>query len=143
MIPKIMYWLCVDFSSLRLPRRDFELQTSIDGHRVTMASAAMIFFGLDPGKFVHWMAGEYTGNTRDVPATLAALNGHVSTSDYEHIRRILMQGCPAKLQFDKSSTNKLAILKRGNQKSVTDYLDIVSKTLNKEDWYSHIILMDH
>ena len=110
MIPKIMHWLRIDFSPLRLLRRDFELQMSIDQHRVTMASAAMIFFGLDPRKFVRWMAGEYTGRKRDVPATLAALKGHVSTSDYEHIRRILTQGCPAKLQFDKPSTNKLAIL---------------------------------
>ena len=77
MIPKIMYWLRVNFSSLRLPRRDFKLQASIDEHIVTMASAAMIFFGLDPGKFVQWMAGEYMGSTRDVLATLAALNGHV------------------------------------------------------------------
>ena len=37
MIPKIMHWLRIDFSPLRLPRRDFELQTSIDQHRVTMA----------------------------------------------------------------------------------------------------------
>jgi hypothetical protein len=33
----------------------------IDPHQVCMANAAMAHFGLDPGKFVQWMSGEYTG----------------------------------------------------------------------------------
>ena len=109
----------VNFSPFCL-LKDYELQTAIDEHRVTMASDTMIFFGLEPGKYVRWMAGKYMGSRKNVSATLTALYSHVSKSDYDHIQRILTQGCPAKLHFDEPSTNKLAIVRRGNQKSFTD-----------------------
>jgi hypothetical protein len=70
LVPKIARWLTVDFSPLREPRYNYEQQEQIDLHRVDMASAAMVHFGLDPGKFVRWMGGEYTGYHRDVEKTL-------------------------------------------------------------------------
>jgi hypothetical protein len=66
LVPKITRWLTVDFSLLRKPRYNYEQQEQIDPHRVEMASAAMVNFGLDPGKFDGWMGGEYTGYYRDV-----------------------------------------------------------------------------
>jgi hypothetical protein len=48
MIPKIIRWLKIDFSLLRKPRYNYEKQERIDPHRVEMASAAMVHFGLDP-----------------------------------------------------------------------------------------------
>ncbi len=50
-----------------------------------MANAAMAHFGLDPGRFVRWMGGEYTGQLRDAHSTLAAVKGHVSIDDYDQI----------------------------------------------------------
>jgi hypothetical protein len=47
-----------------------------------MASAAMVHFGLDPGKFVRWMAGKYTGYHCDVKKTLIAVHPHVTVEDY-------------------------------------------------------------
>jgi hypothetical protein len=61
MIPKLKRWLQIDFSTLRKPRLNYENQVQIDPHRVCMANAAMAHFGLDPGRFVQWMGGEYTG----------------------------------------------------------------------------------
>jgi hypothetical protein len=51
-IPKVMRWTSIDFSSLREPRLNYEAQTAIDNHRVEMASAAMLRFGLDPGNLL-------------------------------------------------------------------------------------------
>jgi hypothetical protein len=48
-----------------------------------MANAAMAHFGLDPGRFVQLMGGEYTSQLRDAYSTLAAVKGHVSINDYE------------------------------------------------------------
>ena len=48
-IPKIMRWLSIDFSSLCKLCLDYEAQTTIDNHCVEMASAAMLHFGLHPG----------------------------------------------------------------------------------------------
>ncbi len=50
----------MDFTSLHEPRYGYEDQVAVDSHQVKMACAAMIHFGLDPGKFVHWLSREYT-----------------------------------------------------------------------------------
>ncbi len=66
MIPKIIRWLKEDFSPLRKPRYNYKQQERIDPHRIKMASAAMIYFGLDPRKFVRWLGGKYAGHHWDV-----------------------------------------------------------------------------
>ena len=86
MIPKIIRWLKIDFSLLREPRYNYEKQERIDPHHVEMASAAMVHFGLDPGKFVQWLGGEYTGYHRDVQTTLDAVQSHVTPDNFEHMR---------------------------------------------------------
>ena len=67
-----------------------------------MASAAMIHFGLDPGKLVHWLGGKYTGEHRNVNRTLTAVRDHVSLDDFNHMKITLLDGSPYKLTFDKS-----------------------------------------
>ena len=62
LIPKTLRWLKIDFSPLREPRRNYELQEKISQHRVDMASAAMVHFGLEIGKVIRYMSGEYTGS---------------------------------------------------------------------------------
>ncbi len=61
MLPKLKHWLKIDFSLLRKPRLNYKNQTQINLHQVCMANAAMAHFGLDPGRFVRWMGGDYTG----------------------------------------------------------------------------------
>ena len=141
-IPKVLRWLTVDFSSLREPRYDYENQTIIDPHRVLMANGAMAHFGLDPGRFVRWLAGEYIGYHRNVRSTLAAVRNKISTDDYYHMERILLQGCPAELAFDEPLDNKLEMIQRGNSKSFNENPDLVLKTMNKEDRYSHLLPLD-
>ena len=41
--------------------------------------------------------------------------------------------------FDEPNKSKLKIIERGNQKSVPDNPDLANKSINKEDWYSHLI----
>ena len=141
-VPKVLRWLRVDFSSLRDPRYDYEKQTAIDPHRVLMANAAMVHFGLDPGRFVRWLAGEYTGHARDVRSTLAAVRNLISIEDYEHMKRVLIRGCPAELHFEEPLANKLEMIQRGNSRSFNDNTELVLKTMNKEDRYSHLVPMD-
>jgi hypothetical protein len=63
---KVIRWLRIDYSPLREPRLGYENQECIDPNCVEMASAAMIHFGLDPGKFVRFLSGEYIGQYQDV-----------------------------------------------------------------------------
>ena len=104
-----------------------------------MASAAMIHFGLDPGKLVRWLGDEYTGARRDANRTLTAVRAHVSADDFSHMKRILMDGSPGKLTFDGPLANKSMMIQQGNSKSFNENQDLVLKTMNKEDRYSHVL----
>ncbi len=95
MIPKLKRWLQIDFSTLRKPHLNYKSQTQIDPHQVCMANATMAHFGLNPGRFVQWMGGEYTGQHQDAYSALAAVKGHVSTNDYKQMKWILLDRCPA------------------------------------------------
>ncbi len=141
-VPKVIRWLRIDYTPLRVPQLGYENQECIDPYPVEMASAAMIHFRLDPGKFVRFISGECTGQYQDVRRTLDAVRDHVTTDDYNHIKRILMDGCPAQLTFEEPSSNKLEFISRGNSKNFIANPKLVRKTMNKEDRYSHLVPMD-
>ncbi len=69
-VPKILRWLRVDFTPLQDPCLGYKQQDHIDPYHVEMACAAMIHFGLDPGKFVCFLSGKYTSQHWDVHRTL-------------------------------------------------------------------------
>ncbi len=142
MVPKIARWPTADISLLREPRYNYEKQERTDPHHIKMASAAMVHFGLDPGKFVLWMGGEYTGYHSDVEKSLVAVRPHVTVEDYNHIERILLYGCPAELMFTESLSIKLEMIRRGNSKSFDKHPELIKKATNKEDRYSHLMPID-
>ena len=86
MIPNTTCWLKIDFFPLHKPRYDYKPHIAILPRRVEMSSAAMVQFGLDPGKLVHWLGGEYTGARQEVNRTLTAAKDHVSTNDFNHMK---------------------------------------------------------
>ena len=102
----------------------------------------MIHFGLDPGKLVRWLGGEYTGKRRNVNRTPTAVRDHVSTDKFKHMKRILLDGYPFELTFDKPLTNKSVMIQQGNSKSFNKNPELFLKTMNKEDCYSHILPLD-
>ena len=85
-----------------------------------MASAAMVHFGMDPGKFVCWMGGKYMDNGRDMCQILSEVKDHILPLDYAHLEQILTQGCPSCFCFDEELHNKLVMINRGNSKSFVD-----------------------
>jgi hypothetical protein len=58
-VPNLLCWLRVNVTPLQDPCLGFEQQDHIDPYCVEMASAAMIHFGLDPDKFVHFFGQIY------------------------------------------------------------------------------------
>jgi hypothetical protein len=108
-VPKLLHWLQVDFTPLQDPQLGYKQQDHIDPYCMEMTSAAMIHFGLDPGKFVRFLLGKYTGKYRDVCCTLNAIQDHVTSDDYGHIKQILLDGCPAQLTFEEPLSNKIGV----------------------------------
>ncbi len=88
MVPEVLCWLRIDFTPMREPHLGYEEQNQIDHHHVEMASAAMIHIGQNPGKFVCFLAGEYTGHYQNVCCTLNVVQDDVNPEDYEHMKQI-------------------------------------------------------
>ncbi len=141
-VPKVLRWSQVNFTPLQDPCLGYEQQDHINPYCVEMASAAMIHFGLDPGKFVRFLLGEYTSQYCNVCFTLDAIQDHVTSEDYGRINQILLKDCPTKLNFKEPSNNKLEFISCGNLKSFVENPQVVQKTMNKEDLYSHLVPMD-
>ncbi len=127
MIPKVSIWLQIDFSPLLEPHYNYKQQEHIDTFWVKMASMAMIHFGLDPGKFVCFLGGEYTRCTLNVHRTLSAVKDHISPEDLAHMKRILLDGCPAELTFEEPLSNKMEMISKGNSKSFNENPQIVKR----------------
>jgi hypothetical protein len=58
------------------------------------------------------------------------------------MKRILLDGCPAQLDFEEPLSNKIQLIKHVNSKRFNNNTTLVLKTINKEDWYSHLIPLD-
>jgi hypothetical protein len=58
------------------------------------------------------------------------------------MKQILLDECPAQLDFEEPLSNKIGMIDQGNSKSFNANTALVLKTMNKEDWYSHLIPLD-
>ncbi len=114
---KVLRWLRVNFTPLRDPRLGYEQQDHINPYHMEMASVAMNYFVLDPGKLVRFLSGEYTSQNWDIRRTLDAIQDLVTSDDYGHIKRILLDDCPAQLTLEEASISKLEFISCSNLKS--------------------------
>ena len=138
-VPETCRLLKVDWTPLLQPRLNYQDQESVDPNRVDMATALAIRVGLDPGRIVRTLEGEYTGAWRNVEQILGEVESVVTPQDYNHINRILTQGCPSVLKFEEKSDTKITAMDRGNQKTLNQNPEIVDRVINKEDRYSHLL----
>ena len=132
-VPKISRLLSLDWRPLLEPRLDYENLVAIDMSRVDMTMPLALRSGLDPGKVVRTLRGEYSGAVRDAGGILNKSVSVVSLEGYQYVKRILSKGCPFKLMFDEPKESKLKIVERGNQKSVLDNPDLVNTIIRRED----------
>ncbi len=58
------------------------------------------------------------------------------------MKRIILNGCPAQLNFEEPLSNKIKMIECGNSKSFCNNTALVLKTMNKEDRYRHLIPLD-
>jgi hypothetical protein len=94
MIPKVLKWVRIDFHPLQEPWYNCKQQDCIDTSQVEIVNEAMIHFGLDPGKFVCFLGGEYSGYSHNVQRTLSVVKDHISPEDLAHMKQILLDGHP-------------------------------------------------
>ncbi len=142
LVPKHLQWMQIDTRPLQQPRYDYAHQTSIQQDRVDMASAQFIRTGGDPGKLVRYCQQEYTLMHLDRNAILNRVKELIPSDDYQQMKRILFDGCPAEFSYEESNSSRLRSFDRGNQPSYTRNMEKVKAALNKEDRYSHVLVID-
>jgi len=129
----------LDFSPLKAPRLDYANQQHISQHRVGLATAGLIHYGMHPGMSLRYMKGEYTGKSRSADAILKKVSPYIEPEDARHIHRIITQGCPSQLNFEEDTMNKLAVIEKGNQQTFETHPEVVTKSMNKEEKNSHVL----
>ena len=139
MIDSVPALLEVDFSSLRDPVLDYASQTKIDPDRVQLMTACAVHYNLDIGLVVRYLGGEYTASWRNIPEILAAAEPYLSEEVHNHLHRVLTTGCPANFDWNEVASNKRRAIAIGNLPSVSQYEEVVQKTVTKEVRNSHLI----
>ena len=112
MISDVINLRAIDFTALKEPRFGYAEQLAIDPVRVDMATACAIHYSLHPGMVIRYLKGEYVGENRDVNQVLRDVSPFIDEADTAHIKRILTQGCPSRLNFNESSAMKASIIKK-------------------------------
>jgi hypothetical protein len=107
----------LEFSPLKAPKLDYANQQHISPHRIDLAMAGLIHYGMHLGMLLRYLKGKYTGESRNVDAILKKVLPYIKPEDAMHIGRIIMQGCPSLLNFDEDTMNKLAVTEKGNQQT--------------------------
>eukprot|EP00804_Cyclotella_cryptica_P005159 CCRYP_014223-RA/>CCRYP_014223-RA protein AED:0.33 eAED:-0.68 QI:0/-1/0/1/-1/1/1/0/338 len=144
----------VDFWPLVEPRYNYAAQETLSQARIDQAVACFLHYKGEVSMMVRFLDGEYTGVPQDTPGILATLHPYIDHQDYTDIRRILSEGAPAKIKMSYSKSNKMAkikmsysksnkmqMLQLGNQRSVTKNKEIFAATINKEERYSHLVVL--
>jgi hypothetical protein len=139
MIDNVQRLKFVDFTPLKLPRLNYAEQMKISNERVDQATACAIHYGLNPGMVIHFLKGEYVGETRNVATILAEVSPFLNKKDCNHIKQIIKQGCPSHLDFEEEYDNKHMILQKGNQHTFRMHPEATVKTMNKEEKNSHVL----
>jgi hypothetical protein len=76
---------------------------------------------------VRYWGGEYTAKWRDIESIIGSRTGLVSSTDLNHIHRIIDSGCPAEFNWEEPVKNKEVFICRGNNPSVGKNVEIVKR----------------
>lgn len=61
------------------------MQQHISIHRVDLATAGLIHYGMHPGMLLRYLLGEYNGESRSVDAILEKVSPYIKPEDAKHI----------------------------------------------------------
>lgn len=110
MVDDVLRLRDIDFSEVKLPRYDYADQTEISQERVDLMTACAIHYGLNTGMVIRFLKGEYVGESRNADEILEKVSPYIDDIDCQHIKRIINQGCPPRIDFEEDYDNKHMVL---------------------------------
>ena len=136
----IVAYRSYDFRWAQEYNRDWSQQETIDPDRQIAYTAMLLHFKLDVSLLMRYLGKNFTGEYRDVDATVAKLRQHRIPEDMiAKYRRVIQTGCPSHFVAECSRENALLYLHMRNGPTIARKLDQVRKTMNKEDKNNFVI----
>jgi hypothetical protein len=129
----------IDWTPLCEPNPNWKEQTEIDDNRVDMRTAMLFHYNLDLSAVHRKLGGNHVGAHRNPEFILQQVSGLIDRTTYNHLRRILVDGCPGVFNEEATYEQYREMYKYGNHKSVEQNLEKVMLTMNKEDRKDHVL----
>ena len=121
----------LDWTPLCNPNPDWQTQQRIDDHRVDLRMAMLFHYNLDLAAVHRRIGGNHVGAHRDVAKIIKRLKHLLEPELLEELRRVLVNGCPAKFNEEGTRQEFEAMWRYGNHQSVNQNLEKVMATMNK------------
>jgi hypothetical protein len=131
-----------DFQPLRGFYTPANGSTSIDRHRVWMATAALLSFDGDMAALVRWIGGTHVGAHRNTTKILQYLKGKIHNDTHTQLSRIFLNGVPQYCNAESTEQNFQAYLQYGNHSSVQEDPERTMGALAKDFNKSYCLLFD-
>lgn len=133
-----------DFRWIQEYNLDWNEQENMDPDRQVALTAALLHFDLDVSLLMRYLGHNYTGEYRNVAASVATLRKYNTPEDLiAKFRRVLLTGCPNHFVAETSRDNMLLYWRKRNGPTIDKKLDQVQKTMNKEDKNNFVIPLPH
>ena len=129
-----------DCLQLREPCYKYAAQEEIPPECIQALTTCAIHYGCDLGLVACYLDEEYAEAWHQPYKILDAARPFVSPTILISTERIITRECPSCFHWEEPAWNKEAFLRRDNNPSVNQHMDVDIKTLNKEEISFHVMV---
>ena len=134
-----VYFRKYEFSSLRDYDLNYDKQEEIPDFRLKMLLSAALHYNFHLPSVYRYLQGNYTCAWRNLSELMAYLKDRIPDDCCEHLERVFKVGSPAKMVAHSTHENFLKYKRYGNHSSISYHMDLVKKSINKEEKHKYII----
>ena len=129
----------LDWTPLCESNPKWQTQEKIDDDRVDLRMATLFHFDMDLAAVQRHIGGHHVGAHRNPEELLKRLQHLLPPKLLADLRRVLVDGCPARFNTDGTQWEFQEMLAYGNHPTVSRNREKVMKTMNKEDRKEHVL----
>jgi hypothetical protein len=131
----------INWSPLCEQNPNWKDQKAIDHSRVDMRTVMLFHYNLDLAAVHRKTGGNHVAahRTANPEIILQQVKGLMDQNNYDHLKRILVEGCPNVFNEEATYEQYREMYQYGNHKSVEQNLEKVMLTMNKEDRKDHVL----
>ncbi len=94
---------------------------------------------MDASLVIHYLGQNYTAAHRNVDKIIQRITPYVDANLLRHYCRVMTTGCPNVFNEACSQNNFMTYFKHGNNPLIAKKLEVVMKTMNKEEHNNFVI----